>query len=69
MDSHIVHARNPRNDIPPLLGLPLLDWRPTERPASSLLDIRAERVASLTGRPISVVKIHMLVAGLGREAL
>lgn len=65
MDSYIVHARPSRNEIPEIYGLPLLDWHPSPQPNPSLLDIRAERVASLTGRPISVVKIHMLVAGLG----
>ena len=67
MDFHIVHARNPRNENPPLLGLPLLDWRPSARPASSPLDLRAERIGRLTGRPVSVIRLHMLVAGLGGE--
>jgi hypothetical protein len=65
MDSHIVHARIPRNEIPPLSGLPLLDWRPSERPAPSPVDLRAERIGKLTGRPPAVVKIHMIAAGLG----
>jgi hypothetical protein len=65
MSLYMVQKRVPRNDFPPISDLPLFAWEPSPQPNPSLLDIRAERVASLTGRPLSVVKIHMLVAGLG----
>lgn len=68
MDSHIVHARNSRNEIPPLLGLPLLDWRPSERPSPSPIDLRAERIGKLTGRPPYIVRLHLVAAGLGAGA-
>lgn len=68
MSLHIVARPSGGNENPHLHGLPLLDWRPSPRPVASLLDIRAERIARATGRPASVVKIHMAVAGLGGGA-
>lgn len=69
MDSHIVHARNPRNEIPPICGLPLFAWAsaaaPHQHPAPSLLDLHATRIAARSGRPVGVVRLHLVAAGVG----
>ena len=68
MDKYI-SARPPKgNEIPPLCALPLFAWAASPLPAPTLLDIRAERLARLTGRPASIVRIHMVTAGLGGGA-
>ena len=55
----------PVNGEPHLSMLPLFAWAASPPPAHSLLDIRAERLAQRLRQPVTLVKIHMLAAGLG----
>ena len=65
MNLHIVPHPSGGNEIPLVHGLPLFDWRATERPTPSPLDLRAERIGKLTGRPPYIVRLHLVAAGLG----
>lgn len=61
----VSHTRNPGKEIPPLSGLPLLDWRPPAPVQASPRITVAARLSLRTGLPLGVVLAHVELAGLG----